>query len=224
MRCRNEVIITAAGSSKRIGDFIKKEYFLLHDKPILFYSIEAFLKSGVFSRIIVTIPDGDNEQVKNLLAPFFDLALIKLVTGGATRQESVYAGLLSIADDKPDNVLIHDGARPWVEPALILDVIRSVQTHGSGIPLLPAVDSLVEVDETGCIHKTLNRDKIKAVQTPQGFQFTRIMEAHRYAKQHAIEAPDDSTLYRLLYAAPHSVPGDFKNIKITYKRDLGLCE
>ena len=223
MHCGNEAIITAAGSSNRIGNFIKKEYFIVNNKPILAYSIEIFLKTARFDGIIVTLPAGDEDKVKQLLSPHIDLSLVQFITGGATRQDSVYNALEAMEKLKPANVLIHDGARPWIDSDLVMRVLRTTEQKGSCIPVIALVDSLVTVDADGCIMENLDRERIKAVQTPQGFAFLRILEAHRQAKLKNIRGTDDSILYRNLFGKVHTVPGNIQNKKITYKSDLKIC-
>lgn len=217
---KSGVIITAAGSSSRIGHSIKKEYFHINDKPVLKYSIEAFLKTDLFSFFIITVPAGDQEKVRVLLEEYFEQASFAIIPGGKTRQESVYNGLKAMESFLPEVILIHDGARPWITPLLIQQILNVTKEKGSCIPVIDSVNALVEVDEQGCLVKALDRSKIKGVQTPQGFNFNNILKAHFEAAKQGITAFDDSALYKWKFGQVCTTEGDPDNIKITYKKDL----
>ena len=137
-------VVTAAGASARMGG-AKKEFRSLGGVPVLALAIRPFL-AGAARRVVVTLPAGRLAEASALLAPHVDLASLALVEGGATRQESVRRGLLALADDPPDIVLIHDGARPWLCADLLARVLASAERHGACVPVLEAAEAVKEVD------------------------------------------------------------------------------
>ena len=219
------VIITAAGSSTRFGNSEKKEYYLAQNKPILVHTLEVFLHTGLFSTLVITIPAGHKQKVTEILSPYINPLLVTLVAGGNSRQASVHAGLdaLDQQANPPVNVLIHDGARPWVSSALVRQVLDVTDSYGACIPVLDTVNALVRVDEQGQVVDYQDRNSIKAVQTPQGFHFATILEAHRQARAHGIQAVDDASLCCLVQQPVYTVPGELENVKITYRQDLENC-
>ena len=111
------------------------------------------------------------------------LRLLEPVIGGATRQASVRAGLEALSTRRPERVLVHDAARPFASPALISRGIESVPTGGGAIPALAVADTVKTVDAAGTVTGTIEREKLRVVQTPQAFDFTALLEAHRRAQR-----------------------------------------
>jgi len=217
-------LITAAGSSSRMGGRRKKEYLPLDGKPVLLHSLEAFEKTGLFSLYAVTVPAGGEEEARHILAPWLRdparAAATRIVAGGDSRQKSVYNGLAVLEADSPDIVLIHDGARPWVSPGLIEAVHRAAAAHGACLPLVPSVDALKTTDENGLITGHPERSSTSGAQTPQGFRYRDILSAHRKALGDGREYVDDTEIYDAYAGRVHSVPGSGTNKKITYPEDL----
>jgi 2-C-methyl-D-erythritol 4-phosphate cytidylyltransferase len=145
---------------------------------------------------------------------------IRFTDGGETRQESVFNGLREFLDDPPDFILIHDGARPWIQPDLIRRILAATEESGACIPVVEVPDALKEVDENGIIRNTLSRSRIKGAQTPQGFIYQRLYKAHIQAREKEMAALDDAEVYSLLYQPVKAVPGDPLNRKITYQHDI----
>ncbi len=228
------LIITAAGSSTRFGS-TKKEYLLLPDNTntVLSQSAETFLKTNLFSSLVITIPAGDEDDaVKALSASSFVKTFLfdgnsqiafAFTTGGKTRQESVYNGLKklsSISQTQPDIVLVHDGARPWVTESIIKDVISKATIYGAAVPAISAVDTQKIVDETGKITQHLKRKYVYAVQTPQAFEFARLLEAHTKACGDNTEYTDDTEIWAAYCDDVYISKGDIVNKKITFQSDL----
>jgi 2-C-methyl-D-erythritol 4-phosphate cytidylyltransferase len=199
---------------------IKKEYRTLQDKPVLVHSLYQFLITGLFYKIVITLPHSDHEKVKKLISPFIDTDSIYLTTGGTTRQESVFHGLQEFQDSPPEYILIHDGARPWIKEDLIRAVLTSTREYGACIPVVEIPDALKEVDRHGMVLKTLSRVHIKGAQTPQGFVYEKLYKAHVLAREKQMKALDDAQVYSLLYSPVKAIPGDIGNKKITYKNDF----
>ena len=148
------------------------------------------------------------------------------VTGGPTRRSSVHHALDLLKSHKPGYVLIHDGARPWVEPALIDQVIDAMLKHQAAIPLLPLTDTPKEIDEAGFVTRHLRRAHVGNAQTPQGFAFPRILWAHNQAASREQGEgrvyTDDAEVWGEFEGAVFVVPGSPLNKKITFPEDLEM--
>ena len=229
MTTNNAVLITAAGTSQRFGE--KKEFFPLHSDThtsVLSASLYAFVEAGRFSRYVITVPAGQIETAYALLtadtrlSSFFEKYRnsLHIVEGGATRQESVYKGLLPLADIGIAYILVHDGARPWVSGKVIASVLAATEQYGAAVPAIPGTDTQKEVDETGKIIRHLRRDRLAAVQTPQGFCFDKLLYAHRQACNDGNVYTDDSEIYARYCGSVYICSGARENKKITYREDL----
>jgi 2-C-methyl-D-erythritol 4-phosphate cytidylyltransferase len=214
------VIITAAGSSKRWADQQKKEYASLDGRPVLHRTIEPFLEITPALKVIVTLPPADIPAVRKLLRPQIDTDRIHLVAGGKSRQESVRLGLESLRERPPRLILIHDGARPWIDGDLIQRVLEGTRRWGACIPVVETSEAPKRIGPSGLILEDLNRDEYKLAQTPQGFLYNRILEAHRRVKDTPHLFLDDAEVYAVFWGGVFTVPGDRKNRKITFKEDL----
>jgi len=214
------VIITAAGSSKRWADQRKKEYTSMDGRPVLSRAVEPFLEISPALQLIITLPPADIPMVRHMLRLQIDSEQIHLVAGGNTRQESVRLGLESLQEQPPQVVLIHDGARPWIDGALISRVLEGTRKWGACIPVLDASEAPKRIGPSGLILEDLPREQFKLAQTPQGFLYDRILEAHRRVKGSSHLFLDDAELYALCWSGVFTVPGDRKNRKITYQEDL----
>ncbi len=215
------VVITAAGASCRMAAGIKKEYIFLQDQPVLAWALQPFLRERRFAPVVVTVPPGQSDRVHALLKAFVDVAVIRFVEGGKTRQESVCQALESMLSAAPEYVLIHDGARPWVSTAVIDRVVQGTREHGACVPVVETADAIKKVNSGGRVNKHLSRASTLAAQTPQGFCYPRILEAHRYAIDSGlVDYLDDSEICELKGAPAIVVPGCPRNRKITYQHDL----
>ena len=231
---RCAAVVTAAGASTRMGGAAKKEFRSLGGVPVLALAIRPFLSAG-FERIVVTLPAGRLGNASALLAPFLDVATLTLVEGGATRQESVRLGLRALADDPPDLVLIHDGARPWLAPALLACVAEAAERFGACVPVVEVTEAVKEVGEepgggtdgtaaapgdAQLVLRHLPRRHLRFAQTPQGFSYPRIVAAHERARAEGLSFVDDAEVFDRFAGPVAWVPGDPSNRKITFSDDL----
>jgi 2-C-methyl-D-erythritol 4-phosphate cytidylyltransferase len=220
------VIVTAAGASARMGVGGKKEYRLLEGVPVLARSLMPFLLADRFSPIIVTIPPGHAVRVEALLAPHVPFDRLTLVEGGATRQKSVAAALRALRGESPALVLIHDGARPWVDRALVERVRQGAESFGACLPLVEVTQAVKQTGPAGgaatagTILRHLERESIRFAQTPQGFSYTAILRAHELAEERGVCCSDDGELYDLFRGPVAWVEGDRHNRKITWPEDV----
>lgn len=236
------VLITAAGSSTRMGGSIKKEYLSCKKGTVLSNCAKTFLKAFLqnteycISNLVITCPVAGKENCQNALnkdAEFLDLLLqlkencgveLCIAEGSTTRQASVFNGLKEIQKSSiiPDIVLIHDGARPFVSEKIILDTAEATFDFGAAVPGVIPCDTQKEVDENGFITRHLVRKNVNAVQTPQGFDFKKLYEAHKELSEINSECTDDTEVWGKIYGekSVKVVAGDVENKKITYPGDL----
>ena len=228
------VIITAAGSSTRMGGNIKKEYLPLGDGTVLSACVKAFEKASKnqekpfeISHMIVTVPMNGTNEASEAVSAFFNFddemkEKVEYVQGGYTRQKSILNALEYIKK-KPvqaDYVLIHDGARPFVTERIIQYVILGAQEFGAAAPGIKPTDTIKEINAEGFITKHLERRLLTSIQTPQGFVFEKLYEAHKKAAADGHDYTDDSEIWDKYVGPVKLVTGDQKNIKITYPGDL----
>ncbi|MBI9098211.1 MAG: 2-C-methyl-D-erythritol 4-phosphate cytidylyltransferase [Spirochaetaceae bacterium] len=215
---RAAAIITAAGSGSRMGLEINKVFLPLKERTVIETAILPFLSKNQFQKIIITHSPADRDQLvsvlKNMPIPF------ALVEGGETRQKSVYNALKKLIEDNPETVLIHDAARPWISEKLVSSILNTAKNEGSAAPVIPSVNAMKKIDGDGKIVEHLKRDQTVSAQTPQGFHFKKILKAHEMADKDGYEAIDDTELWDRYYNRVSTIPGDVKNVKITYKEDL----
>ncbi len=221
---RIAVLITAAGASTRMGSPIKKEYLSLEGAPVLQRCLEAFASTGLVTWYLVTVPPGGEEEARRVLQPWLQNSANReatlFVEGGKTRQESVRRGLEVLNKLNPSIVLIHDGARPWVKPRTIQQVVEGVQHTGACAPVVPLVDSLKRLNPDRTLESHVDRSTLVGIQTPQGFRFSEILQAHRLASKEEKEYLDDTEIYHRYIGPVSTVPGEKSNIKITYPEDI----
>ncbi len=182
-------------------------------------AIGAFVAHPGFGDILVVIHPDDRDLYDAAAAPFVT-RLLAPVDGGATRQESVRAGLQALAGRSADKVLIHDAARPFVDASLIDRVIGCLATHDAALPSLPVTDTIKRAND-GHVTETLKRDGLWRAQTPQGFKFDAILAAHRKAAEAGLtDFTDDSAVAEWFGLDVGLVEGSEANRKLTSAEDL----
>jgi 2-C-methyl-D-erythritol 4-phosphate cytidylyltransferase/2-C-methyl-D-erythritol 4-phosphate cytidylyltransferase/2-C-methyl-D-erythritol 2,4-cyclodiphosphate synthase len=224
---KSAALITAAGLSSRFNHSIsrqKKELAQLNGKSVLQYGLEAFLAVEGIECILITYPVNDGgktvSHLENLVSILSADIPIIWVCGGPTRQKSVHAGLEALCEYDPEMVLIHDGARPWITPALIRETLHRAMEIGGAAPGLTTRSALKGIDDQGLITTHHRRSHVIEIQTPQIFRFPEILKAHRLAKRIDRQYIDDTEVFTDWGGQVSVVPGDPANIKITYLHDL----
>jgi len=218
-------IIVAAGRGSRVAGDSKhpKQYCPIGGVPMLARTIEAFMDHPQVDDVLVVIHPDDRGLYESTSARF-DGRLLAPVMGGERRQDSVRAGLEALADNAPDGVLIHDAARPLVDAALISRVIDSLGTNAGALPCLPVTDTLKR-SEAGRIAGTVAREGLWRAQTPQGFKFDDILEAHRAAaRDSTLDFTDDASVAEWSGIAVALVQGSEHNRKLTTAEDLKIAD
>lgn len=217
-------IITAAGKGTRMKSSINKQYIEIAGVPVLARTISAFENCSEVDNIILVVNEEDINFCKNEIVEEFNFTkVISLVSGGAERQNSVYKGLCSIRD-KDGVVLIHDGARPFVTNENIVDCINAVREYGACGIGVRSKDTIKISDENGFVQLTPDRNSLWSIQTPQGFMYEIIKNAHDKAVQNGYIGTDDMVLVEKLGIPVKIVEGNYQNIKITTPEDLIMGE
>ena len=211
-------VIVAAGSGIRMGSVLPKQFLLIHNKPILWYTLHIFLKSFKDIHIIVVLPAEYYDTGLTICNEMKAANPIRAVIGGDTRFHSVQRGLALI--DEESIVFIHDAVRCLISPSLIHHCFEETLKFGSAIPCVDARDSVRLVHATG--HKSIKRSEIKLVQTPQTFQSSILLPAYKTNYQE--EFTDDASVVEATGYEVHLVDGEQNNIKITTPLDLAIAE
>ncbi|MFZ9987072.1 MAG: 2-C-methyl-D-erythritol 4-phosphate cytidylyltransferase [Candidatus Nanopelagicales bacterium] len=214
------VIVPAAGRGERLGPGAPKALRTLAGQPILLHAVRNLATARDIDVIVVAVPEDAVDESRALLAGI-ELP-ITIVSGGETRQDSVARALLALAPEV-DVVLVHDAARPLV-PADVVDRVAAAVRGGAQavIPTLGVVDTIKEVDDGGVVRLTLDRSRLRAVQTPQGFARDVLQQAH--ASSDGGDATDDAGMVERMGVAVRTVAGHEEAFKITRPIDLVLAE
>lgn len=207
-------LVVAAGRGSRMGGTTPKQWLDLAGRPVLRHSLETLAAHASIDAVRAVIHPDDRALFEAAAA---GLAVGNPIVGGRTRQESVRLGLEAIVADAPDLVLIHDGARPFVDGQIIDRVISALHRHSGAIPAQPVHDTLKRA-EAGLVTATVERAGLWRAQTPQGFRFPAILAAHRAAAGE--ELTDDAAVAERAGLAVAVVAGAEENVKITTADDL----
>ncbi|HEY5207939.1 MAG TPA: bifunctional 2-C-methyl-D-erythritol 4-phosphate cytidylyltransferase/2-C-methyl-D-erythritol 2,4-cyclodiphosphate synthase, partial [Stellaceae bacterium] len=200
------------------GAATPKQYRALAGKPVLRHSLDALARHPAIGGVRVVFNPDDRALYDAAVA---GLDLLDPIEGGAARQESVRRGLESLAEFAPDRVLIHDGARPFLDGATIDRVIAALDDALGAIPALPVRDT-VKRGSDGLVSETLDRTNLWRAQTPQGFRYAEILSAHRQAA--GLDLPDDAAVAERAGMAVKLVAGSDANFKVTTADDLAEAE
>lgn len=211
-------VIVAGGSGKRMGTEIPKQFLLLKGKPVLFYTIEAFLKAFAEIKIILVLPEEHLELGKEIVDGYFDAKQIQITQGGETRFHSVSNGLKLIEEESI--IFVHDGVRCLVSDELIHRCYQTAMETGSAIPVIDCKDSVRMITADG--NEPVDRTKLKLVQTPQTFHSKILLPA--FAIDYKERFTDEANVVEAFGLKVTLVQGEDTNIKITNPVDLLIAE
>ncbi|MFN8157199.1 MAG: 2-C-methyl-D-erythritol 4-phosphate cytidylyltransferase [Candidatus Nanopelagicales bacterium] len=226
---RTAAVVPAAGRGERLGPGAPKALRLLGGVPLLVHAVRALATARSIDLVVVAGPPDGLDEVRSLLAEhgLVDAAPgragTQVVAGGDTRQDSVARALIALPDDV-DVVLVHDAARP-LAPVSLIDAVAAAVRGGADavVPGLPVADTIKAVDEHGVVVATVDREQLRAVQTPQGFRRRLLAEAHAAGDPDA-PATDDAGMVEAIGGTVLVVPGDEEAFKVTRPLDLVLAE
>ena len=216
------VVVVAAGRGSRVGGDLPKQFRPIGGEPMIRQSLVMLVEHPEVGPVQPVIHPDDVAKFQSSAA---GLDVLPPVFGGATRQGSVRAGLEALAPRQPDIVLIHDAARPFASAALVSRAIAAAERSGAAIPALPVTDTVKTVDAEGLVDKTLDRNTLRLVQTPQSFAFPALLAAHRRAAEAGREDfTDDAALAEWAGLKVSVFAGEPGNIKITNADDFARAE
>jgi 2-C-methyl-D-erythritol 4-phosphate cytidylyltransferase / 2-C-methyl-D-erythritol 2,4-cyclodiphosphate synthase len=215
---RTAVVLVAAGRGLRAGAGGPKQYRSIGGQPVISRAMESFSRHPDVLAVQPVVNPDDSAMFTAAVA---GLRHEPPANGGATRQASVLAGLEALVPHKPDIVLIHDAARPFVSSALISRAIEAARKSGAAIPAVPVTDTVKLIGESGDIEGTPERARLRIAQTPQSFRFDVILEAHRRAaKQGRSDFTDDAAIAEWAGLTVATFEGDVANMKLTTPEDF----
>jgi 2-C-methyl-D-erythritol 4-phosphate cytidylyltransferase len=207
-------VIVAGGSGQRMGTAVPKQFLELCGKPMLYWSIKAFMEALPDVHIILVLPATQISIAQIVLQAFPERIDLTIVAGGDTRHGSVANGLKEVPEDAI--VLVHDGARPLASAELIGRCYKAAATHGSAIPVIPVADSIRE--EINDSSRAIARDRLRVVQTPQAFDAALLK--HAFDQSYDPSFTDEATVAEADGIAIYLVSGERSNLKITTPDDM----
>jgi 2-C-methyl-D-erythritol 4-phosphate cytidylyltransferase/2-C-methyl-D-erythritol 2,4-cyclodiphosphate synthase len=217
------VVVVAAGRGERAGGGVPKQYRDIAGEPMIRTTLSGLLNHPQIGRVQSVIFPGDQAIYRTAVAGLDKLPAP--VAGGATRQASVRAGLEALTLSPPDIVLIHDAARPFLTGALIDRAIAAGRSAGAAVPGIVIPDTVKEIDAAATVVATLDRSRLRIVQTPQSFAFELILDAHRRAAAAGLESfTDDAALAEWAGHRVSVFEGDAGNVKVTTNDDFARAE
>src|SRR5262249_55539950 len=215
---RTAAIVVAAGRGLRAGSGGPKQYRSIGGQTVIFRAMEAFCSHP---QVFAVQPVVNPDDAKMFQDAVCGLNHVTPTSGGATRQASVHAGLEALVPQKPDIVLIHDAARPFVSQGVISRAIEAVARTGAAIPTIAVADTVKLVDANGAVESTPERARLRIAQTPQVFRFDVILKAHRRAaREGRTDFTDDAALAEWAGLTVATFEGDVANMKLTTPEDF----
>lgn len=213
-------IIPCAGQGKRMGSAVNKLFLDLGGHPLLAYTLDIFQSNSLIDEVILVASSGDLDFCRQEIVDKYGYSKVKqLVLGGKERQDSVHNGLINL-DKKTELVLIHDGARPFLNKDILERAIDAGLKKGAAVVGVPAKDTIKIVNNDQSVKETPDRQYIWQVQTPQVFRKEVILKAYQEAAEKGWTGTDDASLVEKLGMPVYMVKGDYMNIKITTPEDL----
>lgn len=221
----NIALLTAAGSSTRMGQDIPKQFLTVNERPVIVYTMEAFQHHPEIDEIIVVCLQGWENVLRAYANQFNITKLQMIVPGGENGQESICNGIKALAQnhDINDLVLVHDGNRPFLPSEMISDCIATAKEYGCSVAAIPCQEAMVLTDDGVISKANIDRDRLKRTQTPHGFTLGKMCELHERAKEKGItNTTATCTLMMELGEPVYFYDGSEKNIKLTTLDDMDI--
>ena len=215
-------VLLAAGKGTRSGLEINKAFFRWQGRSVLSRCIDAIAAANAYEGIVLVLSEADMPLYRELVAAEGEHPLVKAVApGGETRRDSGFNGLRAVPEDA-ELVSVHDAARPFVSPEIIRATLDDARKYGSGVISTPVVDTIKMIDPATGRVTTPDRSSLRAVQTPQSFNYKKLMAAHMCAKEENLPVTDDAMVFEHAYGSVHlsEAPGARENVKLTNPRDF----
>lgn len=220
-------IVLAAGRGSRMKSQVKKQYMAISGRPVLCYCLEVFQKCGRIDGIILVCGSGEQAYCRSEIVSRYGFSKVeKIIEGGKERYHSVHEGLKAIEDC--DYVLIHDGARPFVDEAMLDRILAELPSCHACVVGMPVKDTIKLSNDEGYVAQTLPRERLWSIQTPQSFAYPLIREAYdRLAGLQTLDVQitDDAMVAEYMMKQPVKlIEGSYENIKITTPEDIPAAE
>jgi 2-C-methyl-D-erythritol 4-phosphate cytidylyltransferase/2-C-methyl-D-erythritol 2,4-cyclodiphosphate synthase len=217
-------IIVAGGRGQRAGSGKPKQYRQVRGEPLIRHSIRTFSAHPAIGQIVPVIHADDETEFASASGGVSEKCSPP-VFGGATRQQSVFAGLQAVEKTPPDFVMVHDAARPLFSSSLLDRAVQITRSSQAAVPVLPVTDTVKQIDKNGIVRATLDRDELRLTQTPQVFSYAKLLAAHRRAAaSNRDDFPDDASLAEWAGIPVATFPGETGNVKFTTAEDFLRAE
>ncbi|MBT3365952.1 MAG: 2-C-methyl-D-erythritol 4-phosphate cytidylyltransferase [Nitrospina sp.] len=215
-------IIPAGGQGTRMGGTVPKQFQALKGKPVLHYTLRTLQESDLIDSLVLVVPE---KELVNARADWLNRPPVvkQVVVGGEKRQDSVFNGY-QVLPKNTDIVLVHDGVRPFLSKEMIQETLEVADKFGAAITAIPVNDTLKQVNNSGTVLRTVEREGLWRVQTPQAFRFDLLGEAFLKAQADSFYGTDEGSLIEYLGQEVRIVDGSEWNLKITRPEDLLLGE
>lgn len=226
-------VVLAGGRGKRMGTAVAKQYLLIEDKPVLYYSLKVFEDSDLFDRVILVAGKGMIPYCRREVVEKYHFKKIRaIVEGGKERYHSVWEALKLLEQEKEQYVFIHDGVRPFIDEDILSRAYREVTESGACVVGMPVKDTIKIADEQGYIRTTPKRSLVWQIQTPQVFAskliipaYKEVIEKEQELLEQGVRITDDAMVVENVCGHPVKlVEGSYYNIKITTPEDLKVAE
>jgi 2-C-methyl-D-erythritol 4-phosphate cytidylyltransferase len=213
-------VIVAGGVGRRMGNITPKQFLLLNDKPVLYYTVKAFLEAYDDLQLILVLPEEYTDMGKEIIDAYFEYDRIQLTSGGETRFHSVQNGLRLVHGEAI--IFVHDAVRCLISVELIRRCYDNAKHMGSAVPVVRSKDSVRLLNEEGNDNEVLERDKVVLVQTPQTFHSKILLPAFQIDYKERFT--DEATVVEAFGLKISLIEGEENNIKITRPVDLLIAE
>ena len=221
-------IVPSAGLGRRFDPSKRKTFVNVGETPLLVHTLKRLHREQLIKEIIPVLREDDIDMGKRMAREYGLHKISRIAPGGKERQDSIYNALKMIGQDGRGSgsccVLIHDGVRPFIPEGMIEGLVTGLNGVDGVVPGIPVKDTIKEVDDQGIVLSTLDRDRMRAVQTPQFFSFRAIKDAYDRAIAEGFYATDDAALVERAGGRIRIIEGSQYNIKVTTPEDLGMVE
>ena len=219
----NFAVIVSAGKGKRMNSSVNKVFLPLLNKPMLYYSLKAFQYCSEIDEIIIVAQKNDFKKINDIKNQYKLDKIKNIIEGGKERQDSVYNGLMSIKNAKKEDVIIiHNGSNPLVNESEIVGCVNSARQFGAAVACFPLKDTIKKINN-GFVGKTLDRNNVYQMQTPQAIKYSLFVEGFKNIKKNKLKVTDDVSVVESLKKVK-IVECSYENIKITTEDDIKIAE
>ncbi len=215
-------IVPAAGMGKRFGGKTSKPFAELGGRPLIIWPLQALESMPEITEIIPVLKEDELEKTAELFESYGITKIKKIAPGGKERQDSVFSGL-KLVREKESIVVVHDGVRPLISSDIIRSAIQELHDCDGVVTGVPVKDTIKETERT-MVSRTLPRERLWAVQTPQIFYYSTLLEAHTKAQADSFYTTDDAALVERYGGRIRVAMGSYTNIKVTTPEDLMIAE